>query len=471
MPLHGIDYKEIQAGPLTVTEVPSGIGFLVGSAPKGPIETPTLVRSPGEAAQFGLEIPGFTIPQALASWFAEGGGSVIVQNVFNPANDTTAVPTENITLVAGKGKTANPPVSALVVKHSSGTPVYVKGTDYTADDYGNITSINNTTIAQTATIQVSYNKQNLTAIDASDIIGSVDGTTGVRKGLEAIDDAPALFGYKAKIIFAPGYSHLTGVSTKMLTKAKENFAVALIDAPSGTTVPVAIAGRGPAGTIAAFRADDTRGILVHGWMKSYDPASNAVVAKPHSQYYAGLIARTDRDYGFHFAPSNYPYNSVTGYDVVISSSAFDITKDNQLLNQAGIVSILNEGRGGIKAWGLRNSSSEIGSIMNFITSRRIIDIAVESIMLATVPYVGRPMTVGLREQIRESANNYLKSLVGRGALVDAECVYEPAKNPTSELNVGHWTFTIRWVPTPPAEHITYETYIDVSLLEALNQTT
>ncbi|MCX8016616.1 MAG: hypothetical protein N2690_01745, partial [Rhodocyclaceae bacterium] len=134
--LHGVETIEIDKGPRPIRTVKTAVVGLVGTAPTGPINTPTIVLSAQDAAQFGditqANTAGHSIPQALDAIFDHGAGTVIVVNVFDPAIHT-------VTGQSGK-----------------------------------------------------------TPITASHIIGSVTAS-GQRTGLKALEDTYSLFGFNAKL--------------------------------------------------------------------------------------------------------------------------------------------------------------------------------------------------------------------------------------------------------------------------------
>jgi phage tail sheath protein FI len=102
--LHGIEITEVSSGPVPVTVVNSAVVGLIGSAPQWMVaasaavlppspNTPVLVGSSLAASQFGPLVRGYTIPYALAATQAQGAGSVIVVNVFDPGvHQTTVAP-------------------------------------------------------------------------------------------------------------------------------------------------------------------------------------------------------------------------------------------------------------------------------------------------------------------------------------------------------------------------------------------
>src|SRR6202047_4282306 len=107
--LHGIEVIEVPNGPVPVSVVKSAVIGLVGSAPSWAVtspavavapNTPTLVSSALDAANFGPIIRGYTIPYALAAIQAQGAGQVIVVNVFNPYLHYTAITAQAMALPA-----------------------------------------------------------------------------------------------------------------------------------------------------------------------------------------------------------------------------------------------------------------------------------------------------------------------------------------------------------------------------------
>src|SRR5271170_8025207 len=98
--LHGIEVIEVDNGPVPVTVVKSAVIGLVGSAPTWAVQapatapavnSPTLVSSALDAANFGPLVQGYTIPYALAAIQKQGAGQAIVVNVFDPTRHYTSV--------------------------------------------------------------------------------------------------------------------------------------------------------------------------------------------------------------------------------------------------------------------------------------------------------------------------------------------------------------------------------------------
>ncbi len=89
---HGITVTEVNTNGVSIQVVNSAVIGLIGSAPQwsassgaGPgINVPTLIQSAAQGSNFGKQIAGYTIPEALADIQLQGAGAVIVIDVFNP---------------------------------------------------------------------------------------------------------------------------------------------------------------------------------------------------------------------------------------------------------------------------------------------------------------------------------------------------------------------------------------------------
>lgn len=88
--MHGIEVIELDSGSRPVSTVTSSVIGLVGTAPKGPVNKPTLiVGSRTEAIKiFGEPQDGYTIPSALEAIFDQTGAVVVVVNVADPENES-----------------------------------------------------------------------------------------------------------------------------------------------------------------------------------------------------------------------------------------------------------------------------------------------------------------------------------------------------------------------------------------------
>jgi len=308
----------------------------------------------------------------------------------------------------------------------------------------------------------------ITDVEVSDIIGEVNAQ-GKRTGLQAFKDAYSLFGFYPKTIIAPKYCEDNAVATEINAVAGNIRAIGLIDAPVGTTVQNAITGRGPSGTIN-FNFSSDRLVLCYPQLKVYDTATNTEKLEPYSQRLAGVIAAKDIEKGYHWSPSNTEIKGIIGAERNLTSMINDPSSEVNLLNEAGILTIFNSFGSGFRTWGNRSSAYPVNTDpTNFINIRRTADIIHESVEYSMLQFMDYPIDNGLIDSICESVNAFIRTLIGRGALIDGKCKYNPAKNPPTEIANGHLLFDIEFMPPTPAERITFESFINIELLRSLMQ--
>ncbi len=466
--LHGVETAEINDGPNPIRTVKTAVVALVGTAPIGPLNQPIVVLNKRDAAQFGPATPGFTIPQALDAIFDQGAGTVIVINVLDPTEHKTSVVAEAKTLGADNTLTlAHPHVDSVVVKNSAGTTTYVVTTDYTVNKLtGKITRVVGGAITALQALKIDYDYADPTEVIAADIIGTVD-EGGERSGLQALEDTYNLFGFMAKLLIAPVFCTQESVAAELLVMANKLRAFALIDAPIGTTPAQAIEGRGPSGEIN-FNTSSERAILCYPHLKVYDAVLDAERLEPFSQRLAGVICRKDVENGYHWSPSNTEILGITGMERSISARINDPNTEANLLNEAGIVTVFNSFGTGMRVWGNRSAAFPSStSVKNFIPVRRTSDVLHESIEYSTLQFMDYPIDDALIDAIMASVNGFIRTLVGRGAIIDGNCTFDPAKNPPLEIAAGHLLFDVTFVPPTPNERTTFESFIDINLLTAL----
>ena len=231
--LHGVEVVEIHSGLRPIRTVKSAVIGLVGSAPKGPLNTPTLIsgdRTKGVAV-FGSEAAGVgTIPDALAAIFKQTGAAVVVVNVLDTSTDKTAVAAATYALVNDRLTLAHRYALSVVVKSDgllppAGVAVTPAASNYTLSN-GNktITHVDGGALESGVTaIFVQYTEdgvpgaQNVTGSDGGPWV--LTGTTG------AIDDIVVYIGVGAEVTYTAGTDYTlaadTGVITRIATGAIE----------------------------------------------------------------------------------------------------------------------------------------------------------------------------------------------------------------------------------------------------------
>ncbi|WP_322080236.1 phage tail sheath subtilisin-like domain-containing protein [Burkholderia cenocepacia] len=468
--LHGVETIEKETGSRPVKVVKSAVIGLIGSAPIGPVNTPVQSLSDVDAAQFGPQLAGFTIPQALDAVYDYGSGTVIVINVLDPGIHKSNAPSEVVTFDAatGRAQLAHPAAANLVLKNDSGGTTYAEGTDFTVDLVsGVITRIKTGAIpAGAATVKATYDYADPTKVTAADIIGAVNAA-GVRTGMKALKDTYNLYGYFSKILIAPAYCTQNSVSVELEAMALQLGAIAYVDAPIGTTLAQALAGRGPAGTIN-FNTSSDRVRLCYPHVKVYDATTNAERLEPLSSRAAGLRARVDLDKGYWWSSSNQQLVGVTGVERPLSAMIDDPQSDVNMLNEQGITTVFSSYGSGLRLWGNRTAAwPTVTHMRNFENVRRTGDVINESLRYFSLQFTDMPIDQGLIDSLVESVNGFGRKLIGDGALLGFKAWFDPARNPKEELAAGHLLINYKYTVPPPLERLTYETEITAEYLLTL----
>lgn len=473
--LHGVETIDIQDGARTVSEVKTAVIGLVGIAPtEYGKNTCILIKNDVDAAAYGKNVPGFDIPQALNILIGNGAGLIVVVNVFDIATHTADVVSEHQDVVNGKLKLAFPPIGAVTLKLAddvTNSP-YILNTDYTLDEFGNFKVIAGRIVDATI-ISFTYKKLVAANVTSANIVGAVDGA-GNRTGIKTFDLAFNQFGFRPKILIAPGRSATKAIADELIASAGRLRAITYVDGTYGENVQAAIADRGDA--TKAFGTSDSRAVPCYPYIKAYDaskddgqPDTDTNTDYPYSMWLAGVTCARDSAFGYWWSPSNMPLQLATGVERPISANLNDPDTDANVLNGAGIVTVFNSFGTGYRSWGNRNASYPTNTqVDNFISLLRTFDVVHESLEQAALQFSDRPGTQAMIDDIRQSGNNFIKILIGRGALTEgSKVLYLQEDNSVANLAAGQYVFRIVKMGPTPAERITYKSIIDISLLKGL----
>lgn len=473
--LHGVETIEIDSGPRAVTLVKTAVIGIIGTAAAGAVNTPILVTSERDFAQFGEDIPNSTIRKALNRIYKQKGTVAIVINVLDPATHKTTLAAPETVTVDQDGKFSlghAAVVGAITLTNSAGSTTYVKDTDYSFDaatgtgERISTGSIPAGTVASPTTLKATYTWADPSKVQPSDVIGTVNAA-GQRTGMKALRDSYQLFGYYPKIIIAPVFSTLNSVSTELVALMESIRAFGFVSAPIGTTFQQAITGRGPSGSIN-FNTSSRRVGLCFPHVKDYDTATDTEVLADLATYAAGALARKDQENGYWWSPSNTELLGVTGLETPIYAMINDANSEANLLNEAGIITVFNSYGTGIRLWGNRSAAFPSDTHpKNFINVLRTADVIAESLEYYTLQYMDRPLDNALIDAIVESGNAFMRKLKADGAIIDGKVWYDPADNETTDLSAGHVTFTYDFMPPPATERVTYKSIVNTDYLNQL----
>ena len=321
------------------------------------------------------------------------------------------------------------------------------------------------TAAEDLVLKFSFKTLDTGTVTSAQIIGT--NTSGVRTGSKCFELIFNTFGFTPKILIAPVYIELNAVATEFIALADKYRAIALIDAPVGTSITNAVAGRGPASTIN-LKTSSYRAYLLCPHLKVYDADTDSNVNAPYSQFMAGVIANVDLNEGYHVSPSNHEIKGIVGTEYVVTASVNDANTEANLLNEKGITTTFTGYGTGTRTWGNRSAAYPVNTDpKNFIPIRRIADIVHESLEQAMLPFIDKPLNQATIDAIRDTGNGFFRTLIGRGAVLSgSKCVYS-ADNTAEELAAGHVVFDLVFMGPTPAERITFKSYLDINLLSQI----
>ena len=464
--LHGSETVEVQTSGGTIVLAKNSIVGLVGTAPVGGVGELVAISTLKQGIEvYGEQVPGFTIPQSLAAHFAQGGGTIVVLNVFDISTMATSVPGASLVISGGKAKMAAAPVDTPAFTNAGATVTFVAGTDYKVDSFGNFTVLNFTAIPEGSTVLATYKFLSPTSgvTAAAAVIGSV--TNGVRTGFKKLVESRNLFGYIPKILISPTFCENAGVAAEMIVQATALEGVAIIDAPETATVTTAITARGPSGTFAGFKSSSDRVILTFPYLKVFDVATNDDQNRPYSPFLAGVISANEK---YWESPSNKEILGITGVSQLVTSAINDASTDANKLNEVGIVTVFGGYGTGTRTWGNRNASfPSTANAESFIATRLVKDSVHASLEEGILAWIDKPINQAFVDGVTNVANKFINTQQARSALTPGSFAkYNPSSNTVAQLENGHVVFDVYFANPIPAERITFQSKFDVNLIKA-----
>lgn len=460
--IHGIEVLELDTGVRPVSTVRTSVIGLVGTSPKGPVNTPVLLTGPLVAREtFGTV---GTLADALTAIYAQAGALVVAVNVLDPANagHVETVADEDLGTPAQNAVVSleNPwvtEITSLTQDPGDGDIALTLGTDYTVEEDPE-TGITRITVLKDLSgdaLEAAYKHLDLTAPDADDAAGTaLNG-----KGVYALLGAESITGVAPRILVCPGFNHfatspsvaVTTVPPALLAVASRLRAVAILDGPS-TTMADAIAAE------ALVSGERSRGLLVDPWVDV------SGVSMPASAYVAGLGSRSDNEHGFWRSWSNQPISGITGTARPVDFSLGDPASEADVLNGAHIATIIN--RNGFRLWGNR-SLEKSDPKWKFLSVRRIADMINESLMRAHLWAVDRNITKTYVEEVVAGIESYLRQLQAQGAILGGSVWADPELNTPESIADGQVWFDFDFTPAYPAEKITFRSRLVNDYVETI----
>lgn len=310
-------------------------------------------------------------------------------------------------------------------------------------------------------------------ITGTDIVGAIT-ETGERSGLKLFETAQNKYGFEPMVYIVPRYSALAAVKQELVAITEKTEAMAYIDTPDGWGVNQAIESRGNAGEFATLK-EGQKLLFPHALIPNpdYDPDAEKPVERylsvPISAYAAGLRAKVDLLEGWHVSSSNHAYTGIEGTDVAITFGLSDQTCEANLLNAAGITTVVNMFGNGIVEWGNYTTGFPGTTTPEvFECVRRSRMIMKRSITMACARFIDvKQVKQADIDLVRNMVNQYYNKLVAEGKIVAGQCFFDKAKNPITELAQGHVTFSNEWTPAVPMQRMTFDHKIDLNKLSTI----
>jgi uncharacterized protein len=292
----------------------------------------------------------------------------------------------------------------------------------------------------------------------ANVIGGVNSSTGQFEGVQALLGAESVLGFAPRILIAPGFTHqrpddpqgspgdklANPVVSELIGIAERMRAVIIADGPN-TVDADAIAYAGDFGSARVY--------VVDPWVQVFK-GGNAVT-EPASARVAGLIAKSDQDRGFWWSPSNQNINGIIGTARPVDFKLGDANARANLLNEQNVTTIIRQD--GFRLWGNRTLSSD--PKFAFLSVRRTADIINDSLQRAHLWAVDRNITKTYVQDVEESVNAYLRTLVALGAILGGRCWADPDLNTPANITQGKVFFNFDFTPPYPAEHITFRSIL------------
>ncbi|MGI2025756.1 phage tail sheath subtilisin-like domain-containing protein [Endozoicomonas acroporae] len=283
------------------------------------------------------------------------------------------------------------------------------------------------------------------AATTSNIIGGVDAK-GAYTGVHVLLNAQSVTGQTPKILIVPGHSATQAVAAEMEGITDRLKACFLFDGPN-TTDAKAITYRDKFGSKRFYICDP--------WVRVWDTETSAEVVRPNSPRVAGRMAKTDNERGFWWSPSNNTIGGIVGTARPIDFALGDPNCRANLLNASDVATIIQQD--GFRLWGNRTCSAD--PKWAFLSVVRTADLINESIQRGHFWAIDRNITKTYIEDVVESVNNYIRSLVQQGALLGGKCWADPELNTPDQLEAGRVYFDVEFTPPTPAERITFRSHL------------
>jgi uncharacterized protein len=494
---HGVTWRDVPTSIVAPVTADSGIPFICGASPvfqsSGEIyvNKPRVYLSYEEAvAEMGYsdDWRSYPVSMALYVYFALfNTGPIVVNNILDPKQpfffgEGPSAPGDPYTFRNGVAAYISQALDtdSVVVTSEADSTVLVEGVDWVGawqEDPSDgvlrytISAVPGGAIPTDTDYNALIMFQPLNPKPGqlkTQVIGGVNTETGASTGLETVEDVFPLYGIVLGVLQAPFYTQDPEVAAVISAKADDINGcfrcITLCDIDSEVV---------------------TKAIDVKAWKDTNNYTENRMGACwPRvglvdrdiwlSVELGARIEKTDIDNGN--IPVETPSNKLlkmnrtlaglygkgNNKDVIFSKAYGD------MLNGQGILTAINW-IGGWKAWGSNMACYPFITDPKdrWMPARRMTDYVGNSLVLTIFQFVDRPTNRRLIDQVTDTTNVWLNSLVSSGNSLGARVEFRHDENPDTEMIDGHYRFHVYEFFPLPAEWIEFLLELDISYLSVL----
>lgn len=475
---HGVYTSEQATSLVPMTQTDSGLIVAVGTAPvhlaTAPVEsnTPVLCYTYSEAVAalgYSDDFEKYTLCEAMKVHFALFNmAPIVLINVLDKKKHV-AQQKKTVNIENGVATLTDPALlDTMTVALSEQGEALTKDKDYTAafDDDGHVvvTPVSGGKIsAEASSLHMTYTMLAPEEVEADDIIGGVNTSTGKAEGLELIDEVYPRFGIVPGIIIAPKWSTISSVAAVM--KAKEHNICGHFNAISLSDIPTTEVKTYTQASEWKNKNNyvDKDGFL--GW-----PLLKLGTSKYHLMtQLASLMNYTDSQHDDipYYSPSNKSLQA-DGACLADGTEVFLNNAQAAYLNGQGIITAINF-IGGWKAWGNRSTAYPSNTDVKdtFITNRRMFNWVGNTLITTFWSKIDDPTNKRLIETVVDSANIWMNGLTAKGALLGGRVEYREDENTKTDVMDGKIHFHVYITPPAPAREIDFIQEYDPDYISAL----
>lgn len=448
---------------------PSGVGTLpvyFGRLPvhhlmdySGKVNKPILVHSyPDAAVKVGYNDGNwddFDLCEAIYAHFKndiQPIGPIVLVNVLDPDTMKTPAQSANVVLTNGQGYINNDKVILKTVAIVG----EVLGTDFTAEytpDGSKVLIKEKIAGALVSPVTVTFDEVNPGAVTDDIVIGGVTAA-GARSGISVVDLVYQTYNMIPTILDAPAWSYLPSVDAA-LKAASQKINGHWYAWVNSNLDSFPITGADTIEEAKAWKASN-----------GYDGAGEGPcwpMAKNGSKKFHISTLTTVTMQWVDFSHDNIPYETpsnkpvdVTGLCLADGTAIeFDQVQANDL-NSKGIRTLTYWG-GRWVLWGPHTGEYEYGKDMDprnkFDCNVRMLYYLLNSFQQRYGIDVDKPMNRAMVDTILNSFQEWLDTLINRGALLYAKIEFTETSNPVTDIVEGDFDFDIATTTTPPGKSI------------------